>query len=48
MWFNSAAVNGIDKSINNRDIVSTKMTPEQIAEAQQRAQTCLANNYKNC
>ena len=30
------------------DILAERMTPAQIAEAQQRAQTCLANIYKNC
>ena len=41
-WFNLAAANkppgeSRDGSVDNRDIVAAKMTPEQIAEAQKLA-----------
>jgi TPR repeat protein len=37
MWFNIAGANGDATGINNRDIVTEKMTPGQIAEAQKLA-----------
>ena len=37
MWFNLAAAGGNDAGASNRDNISTKMTPAQIAEAQRLA-----------
>jgi TPR repeat protein len=37
MWFNLAAVNGDKQGIAGRKLVSLKMTPEQIADAQSLA-----------
>jgi hypothetical protein len=37
MWWNLAASQGDVNAIKNRDIVVTKMTPAQIAEAQRLA-----------
>ncbi|MDD4393309.1 MAG: trypsin-like peptidase domain-containing protein [Desulfobacterales bacterium] len=34
-WFNLAAAQGEKNAINNREIVSSKMTPQQIAQAQE-------------
>ena len=36
-WFNLAAVNGNAAAVNNRDAIAAKMTPAQIAEAQNLA-----------
>jgi hypothetical protein len=48
MWFNVAAVNGNKLSVENRDIVASKMTPPQIEQAQQMARECIASNFKKC
>jgi uncharacterized protein len=37
MWFHLAAANGNESSAERRDILAMKMTPAQIAEAQERA-----------
>jgi TPR repeat protein len=37
MWFNLSAARGTESAATNRDDVATKMTPAQIADAQQRA-----------
>jgi uncharacterized protein len=38
MWYNLSASNGNKSAIKNRDIVTSQMTPTQIAEAQKMAQ----------
>ena len=48
MWFNIAAVKGDKDAVKNRDIAASKMTTEQIAQAQRLAKECQARNYKNC
>jgi len=48
LWFNLAAVHGDLDPAKQRDTIAQKMTPQQIAEAQQLARECLASNYKNC
>ena len=42
MWFNLAAAQGNDNAVANRDIAAKKMTPAQIAEAQQLAREWIA------
>ncbi|MCA8834067.1 MAG: sel1 repeat family protein [Proteobacteria bacterium] len=48
MWHNLAASNGYEKAANLRDFLATKMTPEKIAEAEEMAIECKANDYKGC
>jgi TPR repeat protein len=49
MWYNIAAANGTGElAIKNRKRIAEKMTAEQIAEAQDRAQKCMASNYTDC
>jgi len=48
MWYNIAAVNGDKMSVENRDIVASKMTPQQIDQAQRMARECMASNFKKC
>lgn len=48
MWYNIAAANGYEDARENRDIVADRMTADAIAEAQQRARTCMASNYQDC
>ena len=42
MWFSLSAARGTQSAATERDDVATKMTPAQIAEAQQRATDWLA------
>ncbi len=48
MWFNIAAVDGDDFRIKYREKAASRMTPQQIAEAQRVARECMSSNYKNC
>ena len=49
MWFNIAAIDGSDKkAAPNRDAIAEKMTPAQIAQAQELASKCVAQKFKNC
>jgi len=48
MWFNLVAVSGDKEAVKNRDLTAARMTPQQIAQAQQLARECAARNFKNC
>jgi TPR repeat protein len=48
MWFNIAAIAGDKDSVANRDIAASKMTPQQIEQAQRMARECMASNFKKC
>jgi len=49
MWWNIAASSGdSEKASGNRDIVAKRMTPAQIAKAQDLARECVARNYEGC
>ena len=48
MWFNIAASNGYESAKKGIDIVESRMTSEQIAEAQKLARECIKKNYKDC
>ena len=48
MWLNVAATNGRHYAASNRETVASKMTREQLADAQERARKCLASNYLLC
>jgi len=48
MWSNIAAINGDKGSVKNRDIVASKMSPQQIEQAQRMARECMASNFKKC
>jgi hypothetical protein len=48
MWLNLAAAKGEADAVKGRDIVASKMTPQQMAEAQKLARECQARNYKGC
>jgi hypothetical protein len=48
MWLNFAAAQGIATAVANRDIIAAKLTPEQLAQAQELARKCQASNYKQC
>ena len=50
MWYTFAADQGQgdDWASANRDILTKRMTPEQITQAKAMAENCRAQNYKNC
>jgi len=48
MWYNLAAVSGDKGAVKNRDLTAARMTPQQIAQAQQLARECTARNFQNC
>ena len=44
----AASVGGVNFAPGNRDGLAKRMTPAQIAEAQDLARECVAKNYKGC
>ncbi len=48
IWLNLAAAQGNETARQGRDLLAEAMTPEQVAEAQRRAKTCLAARYRDC
>ena len=48
MWVNLAAALGNERAREGRDLLAEVMTREQVAEAQQRAEVCLASGYRDC
>ncbi len=48
MWLNLAFTNGIKKSGERRDNIAEKMTPADVATAQDLARECTAKDYKDC
>ena len=47
MWLNLGAANG-NRDNRLKDRIAKDMTPDEIFEAQRRAQVCLASNYQDC
>ena len=47
-WLNIEAIKGTSGAIKNREDIAKKMTPAQIAEAQEAANRCIKQNFKNC
>lgn len=48
MWLNIASANGDAQGGEKRDIITKRMTREQIADAQARARVCMASGYQDC
>ena len=48
MWSNIVAVSGVKQSIEYRDKIASRMTPQQIEQAQRMARECMASNFKKC
>lgn len=47
-WYNLAASKNLPEAVKNRDLIAKRITPQHIAEAQQLARDCLAQNFKGC
>jgi hypothetical protein len=48
MWMNIAGVAGDAETIKLRDIIASRMTPQQIKEGQDMARKCQARDFKGC
>ena len=48
MWYNIAARDGGVFAMGGREFVESKMSSEQLAEAQKLARECIKKNYKDC
>jgi uncharacterized protein len=48
MWYDIASSNGADDAGKNRDVLTAKMSPADVSEAQRRARVCMASTYKDC
>jgi TPR repeat protein len=48
MLFNLASAQGNENGQKLRDLISERMTPNDISRAQEMAATCLEKNYKGC
>ena len=48
MWWNIAAANGHENARKSKDNIVKRMSPSQIAKAQEMARECMAKNYKGC
>jgi TPR repeat protein len=48
MWWSIAASSGDKNAVKNRDIVAKRMTPAQIAAAQDLVRECVRKKYKGC
>jgi len=48
MWWNFVASSGDQDAVEMRDKVAGRMTPSEIAEAQELARECVRKEYKGC
>lgn len=48
VWLSLAFAQGYDDGSASRDLASSRMTAEQLAEAQRLATECFNSNYQNC
>jgi TPR repeat protein len=48
MWYYIATVDGGENRIKNRDIAASKMTAQQIEQAQRMARECMNSNFQKC
>jgi uncharacterized protein len=48
MWFNLSAAKGLPDAERDRDLTAQRMTPQQVARAQEMARRCEASKYKQC
>jgi len=48
MWLNLAAVGGDKDIVTNRDLAASKMSAQQIEQAQRMARECVASNFIKC
>ena len=48
MWFNLSAAQGYTNATKQRDLIASKLTNQEMTEAQTLARECLARKYQDC
>jgi TPR repeat protein len=48
VWYNISGANGYEDAVIFRDNLVTRMTREQVADAQERARACIGSGYQSC
>lgn len=48
MWADIAATNGNANAAKARDIIASKLSPDDLTAAQARAKRCIGSDYKDC
>ena len=48
VWLLVAAAQGLENARGNRDIVSEKLTPDQLSLGQEIATKCFESDYQDC
>ncbi|HAJ75374.1 MAG TPA: sel1 repeat family protein [Gammaproteobacteria bacterium] len=48
VWWSVAAAQGHEDARTNRDIISERLTPEQLARGQDMATRCFESDYQDC
>jgi TPR repeat protein len=48
VWLSAAATNGSREAATNLEVVRRRMTPQQIGQAQERAQDCVQHQFTGC
>ena len=48
VWYSVAAAQGDETARTNRDIISDRLTPDQLARGQDMATRCFESDYQDC
>ena len=48
MWFNLSAAQGYTNAAKQRDLIASRLTNQEMTEAQTLARECLARKYQDC
>ena len=48
VWFSIAAAQGNETARTNRDIISERLTPDQLARGQDMATRCFESDFQDC
>ena len=48
MWFNLGAAAGNAEALRGRDLVASRMKPQQITRAQNLARECQESKFRDC
>ena len=48
VWWSAGAAQGDENARGNRDIISDRLTPDQLARGQEMAARCIESDYQDC
>ncbi|MCH2345192.1 MAG: hypothetical protein MK321_11915, partial [Pseudomonadales bacterium] len=48
VWWSAGAAQGDENARGNRDIISDRLTPDQLARGQEMATRCSESDYQDC